>query len=152
MPVMPKPGRLSLLARTWRVSLATLVCAVLVASALVGNDDWFPFGPMAQFAFRAKPDGVISSVHVEADTTAGRHVRVPLTTNGVGIQRAEIEGQLGAFKRHPAKLQAIADAWRVRHPRQPRYTRIYLIQQGIRLHDGRPSGRYAVTLAVWNVR
>lgn len=149
---MPKPGRLPLLSRTWRVTVATVACAVLLVSALVGSDDWFPFGPMAQFAFRARPDGVISSVHVEADTTAGTHIRVPLSTNGVGIQRAEIEGQLAAFKKHPAKLQAIADAQHVRHPRQPQYTKIYLIQQGIRLHDRQPAGTYADTLAVWTVR
>lgn len=144
--------RLGTRARAWRLAAAAAVLLALAYGTIWGADRHFPFGPMVQFAFSVDPNGQIRSVFVEADTTAGDRVQVPLTAEGVGIPRAEIEGQLPAIENDPSLLQVIAIAHRHRHPDQPQYRRLYLMVDIIQLHDRRPTGHEINQLAVWDVR
>jgi hypothetical protein len=144
--------RLGSRARAWRLAAAAAVLLALAYGTIWGADRYFPFGPMVQFAFSVDPNGQIRSVFVEADTTAGDRVQVPLTSEGVGIPRAEIEGQLPAIENDPSLLQVIAIAQRHRHPQQPQYRRLYLMVDIIQLHDRRPTGHEINQLAVWDVR
>ena len=132
----------------------TLAVAGLVALAhgTVRTDHAFPFGPMSQYAGYYDPDGEVASTYVEADTTAGTRVRVPLTLDGIGVKRAEIEGHQGEFAKHPEQLAALITAQRIRHPDQPQYTRIYLLEDVTRLHDALPAGTFVRTLAEWGPR
>jgi len=139
-------------ARAWRLAATAAVLLGLAYGTIWGSDQHFPFGPMVQFAFSVDPDGQIRSVFIEADTTAGTRVRVPLTSEGVGIPRAEIEGQLPQIERDPSLLQGIAVAQRRRHPDQPQYLRLYLMVEITQLQDRRPAGQSVDQLAVWEVR
>jgi hypothetical protein len=144
--------RLAIRARAWRLAATAAVLLALAYGTIWGADRDFPFGPMVQFAFSVDPNGQIRSVYIEADTTVGDRVQVPLTAEGVGIPRAEIEGQLPAIENNPSLLQAIAVAQRHRHPDQPQYRRLYLMVDIIQLHDRRPAGHEVNQLAVWDAR
>jgi len=138
--------------RTWRLVAVALAMAALAYGTIRGTDDDFPAGPMVQFAFYVPPDGVISSVYVDADTTAGTRVHVHLSSAGVGLPRAEVEGQFARIVADPSLLQGIADAQRRLHPDQPQFTRLYLMQEITTLHDRRPGSHQIRTAAVWTVQ
>jgi hypothetical protein len=105
-----------------------------------------------QFAFSIPPAGEIRAHWLEADTTAGTHVRLSMDAAGAGLKRAEVEGQMGRFIRDPSLLQGIADAQRRRHPDQPGYLRLYVVMEVTKLDHGRPAGKYTQTRVTWTVR
>jgi hypothetical protein len=111
----------------------------------------FPAGPMTQYAFYVSPNGSVTSITVEPDTTAGTHVPVELNAQGVGIKRADIEIQLPRIERDPSRLQAIATAQRRLHPSQPGYTKLYVVDTGVLLHDRVPGAKTSRVLVTWTV-
>lgn len=144
-------GRLSRAGLGWRAAVALAVVGLAVNGSVRGNDVQWPFAPMSQFAFGVDLDGQIRSTYVEADTTAGTTVRVPLTAGGVGLGRAEVEGQLPRLVADPALLQSIAVAAARRHPGWPRYTRLRLRQEVSDLHGGEVVSTHTERLADWTV-
>lgn len=145
--------RLSPVAKVSRLVAAALCLAVLIAAAVVDTDDYFPLGRLSQYATAQDRDGTVRSVYILADTTAGGRVRVPLNPTGVGIGRAEIEGQLGRVIDDRSLLQAIANAWEALHPDQPQYRTLYLMRDTYHLVAGSPSGRRATEeLTRWQVQ
>lgn len=145
-------GRMSRVGRAWRLTAAALALAALGYGTVAGTDDHFPFGPMVMFAFSVPADGEIRSTYVEAETAAGDVVRVPLSPAGVGLRRAEIEGQLPTIVERPELLQALADAHRRLNPDQPRYRRLFVRVDVTRLRDGVAAGTSTETVATWSVR
>jgi hypothetical protein len=143
---LPRPGRLV------RSLCAAAVIALLLTASAYGTDDDFPVGPMVQFAFSVPPAGEIRSHWLEADTTAGQHVKLSMDAVGPGMKRAEVEGQMGRFVRNPSLLQGIADAQHRLHPRQPALTKIYVVMQVTKLDHGRPAGDTTQTVVTWDVR
>jgi len=143
--------RLGAGAFAWRALALALGVALALWGTLLSDDDSWPFAPMSQFAFRTDPDGVVESTWIEARTADGRRVKVPLTSRGVGIGRAEIEGQLPRIVEDPSLLQAVADAWAARHPDRPRYTRLWLHQTIYPLDGGAAGVPRVETLATWEV-
>jgi hypothetical protein len=125
---------------------------VLLYGSGYGEDDLWPFGPMVQYAFRTDPDGEIRSTFIDADTTDGRRTTVDLSAGGIGIARAEVEGQLTKIVAEPWRLQDLATAQRRLHPDAPQFARLYLRQQVIDLQGGRRTGERTETLATWTVR
>ena len=117
-----------------------------------GTDDHFPFGPLTQYAFAADPNGTVPDLYIEADTTAGTRVKVKLSPDGVGIGRAEIEGQLDVIRRDPSRLQAVADAQHRLHPSEPRWIRLYLRIRHVRLRDGVAVSETTEDVTSWVVR
>ena len=142
--------RLSRRGRRARLAAAGAVLAALGYGTVWGSDDDFPFGPMVQYAFAADPDGTVGDLFVEADTAAGSRVRVVLSAQGVGIVRAEVEGQLDRIRRDPSWLQAIADAHARLHPDEPRYVRLRVRITHTRLRDGTVDR--VEDVATWDVR
>ena len=143
------PRRLSRAGLGIRLGLAGAVLLALLHGTVVGADQDFPFGPMVQYAFYVDPDGEIDDTYLEADTTAGTRVRVPLTVDSVGVNRAQVEGHLDQIRRDPAELASLAQAHRRRHPGDPGFTRLYLRQHVTDLHDASISSRYERTVAEW---
>ena len=143
--------RLSGPARWWRTALALAALALLVDGTLRGNDDRWPFAPMSQYAFAVDLDGEIRSTHVRAVTVDGDEQVVPLSPGGVGLRRAEVEGQLGRFVADPSLLEAIAAAHARRHPDAARYARLDLVQDVSRLRAGSVTGTRTERLATWTV-
>ncbi|MGL5858202.1 MAG: hypothetical protein ACRC35_07350 [Angustibacter sp.] len=144
-------ARLSRRAFGWRVLVLALGVAAVTRGTLSGRDEDWPFGPMGQYAFYVPPDSEISSPGVEADTIAGQTVRVPLTADGVGIRRAEIEAQVPRIIADPSRLQAVAVQAAVRHPRWPRYRALRLVDDVTVLRGGRVVDRVTRVLAEWRV-
>ena len=151
-PATTADRRLGPAALAWR--LCALAAGVLLAlyGALFGTDDLWPFSPQTQFAFYVSGDGQIRAAYVDALTPDGHQVRVPLNARGVGIARAEIEGQLSRIVADPSLLQNIAVAQRRLHPDQPQYVRLYVVDTIVPLHNRVPGAGRTKVLVTWTVR
>lgn len=147
-----EPVRLSARSVAWRLVAVVACLVVLTVAQLTDTDDFFPLSRLSQYAMAPGPDGIVKSTYILADNTDGEQVRVPLNATGVGIGRAEVEGQLGRIIDDPSLLQAIANAWAQLHPDEPQYQRLYLKRDVYQLVDGKPAGdRETIELAVWEV-
>lgn len=136
----------------WRSVAAVAFLGLLVLGTVQGNDDRWPFAPTSQYAFAVHLDGEVRSTRIEAVTTGGVRTVVPLTPGGVGLRRAEVEGQLQRFVDDPALLEAVAAAYARRHPGRARYVRLEVHQDVTRLVDGELTGAPRdVELAAWDV-
>ena len=132
------------------VSAGLLVA--LVHGSIGGSDDWWPFGPMSQYAMTVTDNDRIVSTYMLADTTSGRRVRVPLSSTGCGIGRVEIEGEAGSIVADPSRMQTVAQSCERLNPNAPRYVRVYLVQDTTVLDHGRPGRPTTDTLATWTVK
>jgi len=133
----------------WRLAVTAAVVTTVCLGTWVGNDDWWPFAPMSQYAFSVRNDGVINSLTMDALTVDGDVVRVPLSKEMIGIERAEIEGQAPRIIAQPELLQDIAVLHSRRLPDQPAYTVIYLRNTSTQIGTGATT---IYTLATWKVR
>lgn len=133
--------------------LRTLVTAAVVITVTlgtaIGNDDWWPFAPMSQYAFLVKNDGVINSPFMEARTVDGDLVGVTLSKTALGIERSEIEGQLPRLIREPFRMQAIAVLRARRAPDEPAYVEVFLRNRVTKLDANRTTT--VTELAHWVV-
>jgi hypothetical protein len=132
-----------------RLAVTAAVVTTVCLGTWVGNDDWWPFAPMSQYAFSVRNDGVINSLTMDALTVDGEVVRVPLSKEMIGIERAEIEGQAPRIIAHPELLQDIAVLHARRLPKQPAYAVIYLRNTSTQIGTGAATIR---TLATWTGR
>jgi hypothetical protein len=137
--------------RRWRLLVTIGALGCLAVGTVHGAEKMFPAGPMTQYAFYVSPNGSVDSITVWADTTAGTHVPVELNAHGVGIKRADIEIQLPRIEADPSRLQAIADAQSRLHPSQPGYTKLYVVDTGVKLHDRVPGAKTSRVLVTWTV-
>lgn len=134
----------------WRLAVTGLVVAGITAGSLVGDDRWWPFSPMSQYAFLVKNEGgVISSPYLEATTVDGQDVRVRLDRENLGMERSEIEGQLRSLAADPSRLQAVAVLHQRRQPDEPRWAQVRLMDDRRTL--GEQPTHEQVTLATWDV-
>ena len=116
--------------------VGTLASVMVVLGTAVGNDTWWPFAPMSQYAFLVR----------NAD---GELVGVALSGTGDGLERSEMEGQLPAFIRDPSLMQAIAILHHRRAPDEPRYLEIFLRNRQTSLGEQRTLK--VIDLASWVV-
>jgi hypothetical protein len=133
----------------WRLAVTAAVVTTVCLGTWVGDDDWWPFAPMSQYAFSVQNNGVINSLTMDALTVDGDVVRVPLSKEKIGIERAEIEGQAPRIIRHPELLQDIAVLHSRLLPQEPAYAVIYLRNTSTRIGTGAAT---ISTLATWEVR
>ena len=133
----------------WRFAATAAVVTTVCLGTWVGDDDWWPFAPMSQYAFSVRNDGVVNSLGMDAVTVDGEVVRVPLSKEMIGIERAEIEGQAPRIIAHPELLQDIAVLHSRRLPHQPAYAVIYLRNTSTQIGTGAAT---IYTLATWKVR
>jgi hypothetical protein len=132
----------------WRLVVTLAVVMTVVLGTFVGDDEWWPFAPMSQYAFAVKNDGVINSLTMDALTVDGEVVRVPLSKEKIGIERAEIEGQAPRIIRNPGLLQDVAVLHRRRLPDEAAYRTIWLRNTQRDLGTGSVT---ILTLATWQV-
>lgn len=139
-------------ARAWRLGAVGAAAALLFYGSAWGQDDLFPFGPMNQYSFRTDPNGEIRALWLDADTAAGTHLRLDISSSAdVGIARAEIEGQLDRIIADPSRLQELAQAYAQLHPGRPRLTRLTVGQDVTLLRHGRPHGSRTDVFTHWDV-
>ncbi|MBP2350761.1 hypothetical protein JOF29_001844 [Kribbella aluminosa] len=133
------------------VAVAGIV--LLVNGSVRASDDLWPFGPMSQYAMVVADDESIVFTRISAVTDADTTVDVPLSIEGAGVGRAEIEARAGEIVRNPALLQQVADGWARKHPDKPQYVSLSLIQDTTTLAGGRVSGPPVPNvLTTWKVR
>jgi hypothetical protein len=133
----------------WRLAVTAAVVTTVCLGTWVGNDNWWPFAPMSQYAFSVRNDGVINSLTMDALTIDGEVVRVPLSKEMIGIERSEIEGQAPRIIAHPELLQDVAVLHSRRLPDQAPYAVLYLRNTSTQIGTGSETVR---TLATWPVR
>lgn len=131
--------------------MAAVVVGVVLGTWL-RNDQGWPFAPMSQFAFAVSTsDGEIHSRYLEATTVDGERVRLDLNRGALGLQRAEIEGQLWSFTQQPSLLQGIAVLHARRSPSSPRLATIEVMDDVRLVRDGRAGDPVTRTVVSWAV-
>jgi hypothetical protein len=133
--------------RRRRLVASAVVGGLLLAGTLWGEDDHFPFGPFHMFAHANRPTGRVTAAELHAVDASGRAFRVGAA--GLGLRRAELEGQIPRFEADPAALAVLADAWRRVHPDAPALLALRLEHHVHRLVDGRVTGEERELLAEW---
>lgn len=141
-PTAPPTGRESLSprGRTARMVITAIGVAVLLAGTLFGSDDHFPFGPFRMFATANEWSEPISIARAEIVDARGRVV--VLTEANSGVRRAEVEGQLDRFRREPAALAGLADAYRAHNPSAPAVTTVRVVIRHHEISRSGPTGKY----------
>lgn len=129
--------------------VATLIAAVLlVAGTFGGQDDHFPFGPFRMYSTAPGPDEPAPDTRVEGVDTTG--AVVPLTERNTGIRRAEIEGQMNAYRTEPARLRQVADAYASHNPEAPALVEVRIVIREEGVADSRPTGTHVdKTVVAW---
>ena len=134
--------------RTARLAITVIGVAVLLAGTLFGTDDHFPFGPFRMFATTNSWSEPISIARAEVVGADGR--TIVLTEANSGVRRAEVEGQLDRFRREPAVLAGLADAYRAHNPSAPKVVRVAVVIRHHEISRSGPTGRYTdETVAEW---
>lgn len=141
-PIGSTTGRdvLSPRGRTLRMVITAVGIAVLLAGTLFGTDDHFPFGPFRMFSTTdawSKPISIARAQVVDVD---GR--TIVLTEANSGVRRAEVEGQLERFRREPAALAGLADAYRAHNPSAPKVARVAVVLRHHEISRSGPTGHY----------
>ncbi|WP_232797199.1 hypothetical protein [Blastococcus atacamensis] len=142
----PEPSRLTATGRSWRLSAAGIVLALLLAGTVWGDDDDFPFGPFRMYSTRADPNAAVVSTRTVALTPTGQEIR--LSGGEVGLRRAEFEGQLDRLQEEPELLGLLADAYVERHPTAPELVAVQVVQRRFPLADGRRTGEFTDSVLV----
>ena len=135
----------------WRVAATVLGIGLLLNGSLRMSDDVWPFGPLSQYAFSPAKDETIVITRVEGLLADGRRIDLPLRVETAGISRAEIEARIPQITADPALLRSVTDGWTSRHPEEPAPIRVWLVQDQIRLVNGRVGPRRLAELATWEL-
>lgn len=144
--------RLSAFSRSWRVALAASGLIILAAAQVVSTNDWFPLGSLSQYSYARPLDSPTKSVRIRAMTEAGKERGAPLSNAGVGIGRAEIEGQLARIIANPNMLEGIARGWSGLHPDEPQFVHLRMERVIRTVKNGVPTGEETVeVLTEWTV-
>lgn len=138
--------------RLWRSVAAVAGIVLIIHGTATGTDDDFPFAPMSMFAFRTDPNGFIDSNYLEATTDRGERIRVNMSNSGVGMSRAQLEGQLYKVISDPSLLQILADTQHRNAPAAPHFVHIYVMRDRTVLKDGIADHAVTEQLAEWTVR
>ena len=128
------------------VATATVLLTLLAGSAW-GEDDHFPFGPFRMFSRTTKSTGRVTASRIEAITADGRTITI--ADARLGLRRAEVEGQIPRFRRDPALLAHLVDAYERFQPDGPELVELRVVNDISRLTDGRVTSRETRLVAAW---
>jgi hypothetical protein len=134
-------------ARRARVTAVAVVLALVVLGSVVGDDDNWPFGPFRMYSTTTRPGGTVTLPFFEAVTEGGR--KVELTTDDVGLRRAEVLGQMDRLRADPELLGDLATAHARLHPDAPRLSELRLVTGVHRLEQGRSVSLDEEVVASW---
>lgn len=145
--------KLSRFGIAWRVASVLVVFSILGAGQIINTNDWFPLGSLSQYSYARPLDSPTRSIGVKAINTEGKEVRVPLSVDGSGIGRAEIEGQAERLIAEPYRLEALARSWHGLHPDKPQFVEMWMERVTQSVKDGVPTGdRETEILVTWTVQ
>lgn len=131
-----------------RLALASLALLMLLYGTFFGSDSDFPFGPFRMYASRNAPDGVVSSLRLEAVTAQEELIKV--SAGSVGLRRAELEGSLPRMKNEPELMAEIVARYAENNPDRPELVELRVVVRKYQLEDGAKTGEYVDDIqAVW---
>ncbi len=134
-------------ARRGRGIAAGVVLAAVIAGNLWGADDHFPFAPFRMYSTTSSDDGSVSVVKFEATTEDGRTVEI--SSDAVGLRRAEVLGRVDAFHARPALLAGLASNYEESLPHPAHVVGLRLYHGIHELSGGRPAAYREETIARW---
>ena len=130
-----------------RMAATAVVLALVVLGSVVGDDDNWPFGPFRMYSTTTRSGGTVTLPFFEAVTEGGRTVE--LTTDDVGLRRAEVLGQMDRLRADPELLGDLATAHARLHPDAPRLRELRLMTGVHRLKQGRSVSFDEEVVASW---
>lgn len=138
----------------WRIAAPAAALAVLTTGQFLMTNDYFPLGSLSQYSTARDLDGQVKTAYVLARFPGSdRGVKLSLNLNNVGIERGDVESQLGNIIDDPSMLQTIADGYARLHPGEPQPTHLTLCRSIKQLKNGVETGEeQKVVLAEWEVQ
>lgn len=140
---------LSARGRLARVVATVAVLAATLVGTLAGSDDSFPFGPFRMYSTSTNPNRWVRVVRLQARTEDGVWRPAGLDPTSIGVNRAEVEGQIDRFREHPELLKSFVIARTRLRPRRPRWTGVRLVEQRLLLRNRRYVGTDERVTAEW---
>ena len=137
--------------RAWRVGVLAGLSVLFLAGSVVGQDDWWPFGPWRMFATSSAPSGsvIAFAVQVRTESDPAWH-DVGLSPASIGLNRAEVEGRSGQIEADPAMLGTLAASHARLRPDDEPWAAVRLLRRETVLADRVPTGEVRETeIAVW---
>jgi hypothetical protein len=143
--------RLTTPARAGLALLLLGLTALFLAGTVVGQDDWWPFGPWRMFATSTAPSGSIYSLSIEVRRgDDASWVPAALTPTSVGLNRAEVEGRVPQMTRDPDMLGTLARSHARLRPYEPAWRAVRVVRTQVVLSRGTPTGEVRTsTVASW---
>ncbi|MFF4778954.1 hypothetical protein [Microtetraspora fusca] len=148
-PPVTRQTSLSARAKGVRLMAAVVGVALLCVGTFWGDDDAFPFGPFRMYSTSTPPNGNIHVMALEARMPDGSWREVPLDAPVVGVNRAEVEGQVPRFQADPALVGKLVEAHDRLRPAEPRWTGARLVMRYLKLRDRRFVGTEERVVAQW---
>jgi hypothetical protein len=143
-------GTLGLVARSWRLALLLTLTALFLAGSLRGNDISWPFGPWRMFSTSQAPTGAVVAMAIQAETTDGQWFDAPLSPTNVGLNRAEVEGQIPQITHDPAMLGTLAKSHSRLKPHAPAWIGVRVVRRATVIVNRVPTGAIDSTVvATW---
>jgi hypothetical protein len=131
---------LSVRGKRVRLAISTVVIGLLFFTTFWGHDEYFPFAPMRMFATANEPDGVVRWFSLQKQLNYGEWQGTALSPTNVGINRAELEGQIDRVIDNPDMLRMLADAHVRLDPDGAHWTGVRVIRNVQHLEDSVPVG------------
>jgi hypothetical protein len=147
----PAPLLLSPARRAWRVAALGGLTALFLLGSVVGQDDWWPFGPWRMFATSSAPSGsvIAFAVQVQTEQQPDWH-DVELSPASIGLNRAEVEGRSGVIEADPQMLGTLAASHARLRPHDAPWTAVRLVRRETVLADRVPTGELRESeIALW---
>jgi hypothetical protein len=147
-PGLQRLGRWSV---GWRVLLLAALVTMFGIGSVVGDDHWWPFGPWRMFSTSTPPTGAVVWMSIESrEAGSTEFVPAPLTPWTVGLNRAEVEGQIPEILADPSRLGMLAHARSRLRPDLPEWTAVRLVRNEAVIVDRDPTGEVrARVVARW---
>jgi hypothetical protein len=132
----------------WRRGVVTAVgLSLLLAGTYRGEDDHFPVGPFRMFSRSTDPGGIVTTGELWVTTVDGERFHV--VAEGIGLRRAELEGQLGRLQADPSLLGGIGAAWADANPDAPDVAEVSFVERVRDLEGRRIVGEERRVKATW---
>jgi hypothetical protein len=137
--------------RAWRVAVLGALTLLFLAGSVVGQDDWWPFGPWRMFATSSAPSGAVIAFAVQVQTaTEPVWHDVDLSPASIGLNRAEVEGRSGEIEAHPQMLGTLAVSHQRLRPHDERWLAVRLVRRETVLANRVPTGEVRESeIALW---
>src|SRR5215207_7347050 len=112
-----------------RVAATAIGLVLIIAGTAWGQDDHFPFGPFRMYSTSNSPDGPVTVLRIDSYTESDGWRRASLTPASVGMNPAEVEGQLPRFVGRPELLGKLAATHARLQPQDDPWTAMRLIRR-----------------------